>query len=94
MKVIGIEMAKLDRRTLVMFSPVRNALNREIINHPQLMEKLRQQPIADFEEKLALISAYCGIAVDGEFTQKEVDTLCELCLKELKKRNVQILLPI
>jgi len=56
MKVTGIEMAKLDRRTLVMFSPVRNALNREIINHPQLMEKLRQQPTAEFEIRLASIA--------------------------------------
>jgi len=83
-----------DQRKLVFFPHVRRALAEEIINHPKLMEVLGRNPIADFEEKLALISAYCGIAVDGEYTQKEVDTLCELCLKELKKRNVQILLPI
>ena len=83
-----------DRRNIVMFSQARQALAKEIIEHPKLMDVLSTNPTADFEEKLAAVAAYCGIAVDGEFTQKEVDTLCELCLKELKKRNVQILLPI
>ena len=94
MKVIGIEMAKLDRRTLVFFSPVRNALNREIINHPALMEKLRQQPTAEFEIRLASIAAYCGIALDGEYIQSELDEVCELCLEELQKRSMQIILPL
>ena len=86
-------MARFDRRALVMFSPVRQALNREIINHPTLMEKLRQQPTAEFEIRLASIAAYCGIALDGEYRQEEIDKICALCLEELKKRSIQIILP-
>ncbi len=87
-------MARFDRRTLVMFSPVRTALNREIINHPTLMEKLRQQPTAEFEIRLASIAAYCGIALDGEYRQGDIDKICALCLEELKKRSMQIILPV
>jgi hypothetical protein len=60
------------------------ALNREIINHPALQERLSKHG-NDFELKLAEIAAYCLIEVDGEFTEEDLKRLAIHCTDRLKK---------
>lgn len=84
---------KFDRRELVYFSPVQQALNREVTNHSALMEILRTQAHADFEVRLAEIAKYAGVMLDGEYNGKDIDNICGLCLEELQKRSMQIIRP-
>ena len=67
------------------FPEVYIALNKEVLNHPTLMERLAKHPEAEFEIKLAEVAAYCLIAVDGEFFPKDLEKLAELCLTRLQK---------
>lgn len=73
------------------FSPVRQELQKEVRNHPELVELLSQEPSVEFEVRLAKVAKFCGILVDGEYTQQDVDNICALCLEELKKRSTLIL---
>ena len=43
-----------------------------------------------FLVKLAAIAAYCGIAVDGNYTLKEINRLCELCTDWLRKNRKEM----
>ena len=83
----------LDRRTLVYFSPAQLALNEEVVKHPKLMERLGNKITADFEVKLAEVASYCGILLDGYYDKNDIDTICDLCITELKKRSSAIILP-
>ena len=78
---------KADRRTLVFFSSVRQALNKEVTQHPALGELLRNHPASEFELRLAEIAKFCGVALDGEYYGDDIDNICSLCLDELKKRS-------
>lgn len=84
---------RLDRRTLVYFSPAQLALNQEVLKHPKLMERLDSKRTADFELKLAEIASYCGILLDGYYVQNDIDNICDLCITELKKQSSAIILP-
>jgi len=80
------------RAQLVYFSPVRQALNAEIINHAGLQEHLSKHPTTEFEVRLAEIARYCGVMLDGEYYEKDIDVICGLCLEELRKKSTIILL--
>lgn len=83
---------RFDRRQLVFFSPVRQALNEEVPKHPALVEHLSKHPSNEFEVRLAEIARFAGVMLDGEYTVQDIDNICELCLGELKKRSTQIIL--
>jgi len=69
---------------LVLFPESYLALNREVAHHPLLLQRLSKHPQSETETLLAEIAAYCGIAVDGEFTQKELGDLAHICWEKLK----------
>lgn len=73
------------------FSPVRIALQQEIQNHPELIARLQPFLKEGFEERLAAVAMYCGIALDGYYDGRDIDNICGLCLEELKKRSTLIL---
>ena len=54
------------------------ALNKELATglHPKLEVLLTAQPVDEVDIRLAAISTYCGIALDGEYTVGERDKLC------------------
>lgn len=85
---------KRGKYNLVYFSSVQQALNKEVLNHPQLMEYLRNKPAHEMEIRLAQIAEYCGLALDGIYDGKDIDNICALCLAELKSRSTQIILPL
>jgi hypothetical protein len=63
-------------------------LNRETANHPKLMERLAQQPMAEWEIKLAVIAQYCEVIVDGTYLPEEIERLARILLiKLIEKRE-------
>jgi hypothetical protein len=76
---------------LEFFHPSRIALNLEVKNHSGLLELLAQYEQDDFIGKLGEIAAYCNIALDGVYSQGDLDKLCDiLCGKLRKKRSIII----
>lgn len=78
-------------RTLVYFPEVAIQMNIEIVeHHPELAKLLSKYPHRPLEIKLATIAAYCKIAVDGDFREKDLESLFEMLLKKLKDKSTII----
>lgn len=65
---------------LEFFSEQQIELNKEVQRHPKLIEQLSLIDRGDFGNLLAQIALYCDIAVDGEFTPKQLDDICHECI--------------
>lgn len=67
-------------------------LNIECTHHPELIEKLREiQLLSDdnsFETMLAGVAAYCEVALDGYYTQEDLNRICTICTEKLRKRRM------
>lgn len=85
---------KFDRRELVYFSGARQALNEEVLKHPDLRVLLMNHPAEEFEVRLAEIAKYSGVVLDGTYDAQDIDNICELCLGELQKKSQIVLLPM
>ena len=75
-----------------MFSYQRIALQQELTHHPELCELLAKIPAAEFEMRLAEISAYAGVLLDGYYTQGELDKLCDILTRKLVEKRTQLIL--
>ena len=84
---------RFDLSKAVYFTPVQQALNAEIVKHPELMAHLRNHPSTEFEIRMAEVARFCGVLLDGMYDGKDIDNICALCLNELQKRSTVILLP-
>ena len=62
----------------------------EIDHHPDLLTILTLQADSDFYVHLAEIAAYCGIALNGDFSQTEILKLCDLCTQTLKAKRISV----
>lgn len=69
----------------IMFPPVVAALQKELNNHPDLIEQLRTS--SSFEESLGTIGAYLGIALDGIYGPLD---LMDLFVREFQRRDSAI----
>jgi hypothetical protein len=70
-------------------------LNREILNHPELMERLANHPAGEWEIKLAEIALYCEVIVNGYYLPEELVRLAGILLQKLidrRKDNRSILI--
>ncbi len=73
------------------FNPERIALSMEVKNHQPLMEQLALYEMDDFGGKIGEIAAYCNIAMDGVYSQEDLDRLCKILYRKLlDKRKVII----
>lgn len=67
-------------------------LNIECTHHPELIEKLQEiQLLSDdnsFEAMLAGVSAYCEVALDGYYSQEDLNRICTICTKLLRKKRM------
>ena len=80
-------------RTIVMFPEVAIAMQQEIYdNHPELLRLLSKYPNRLLEVKVATIAAYCTIAVDGDFREKDLESLFELLLRKLKEKSTIVII--
>lgn len=77
---------------LEFFPESRIALSREVAEHPPLLELLQKHPQAEFEIILAEIATYCGVVLDGTYTQEDLDKLCDILFKRLRAKRSSILL--
>ena len=79
-------------REIVMFPEAAIAMNEEIMNHhPDLLRILSKYPGRQLEVKVATIAAYCGLAVDGNFRESELEALFELLLRKLKEKSMPVI---
>jgi hypothetical protein len=75
------------------FSESRIALNEELPNHPELCELIAKHPASEFELRIAEIAAYCELALDGYYSQEDLDKICDILVRKLKAKNSIIILP-
>ena len=74
-------------------------LNKEVEYHPVLVEYLAKHPPNEYEIRMAEISAYCGVILDGSYTYDEMKKLADILTKKLKEARVidvytpQIIIP-
>lgn len=74
------------------FPEVYLRLQEEIQKHSALMVTLLQLPKdSPVEMKLAEITAFCGIILDGHYDADQVEEICEECLKRLKKAREELI---
>ncbi len=72
------------------FPMERIELNIEITHHPELQRELLEiRELADnsFEVMLAGVAAYCEVALDGYYTQEELNKLCTILTNKLRKKR-------
>ena len=63
------------------------ALNREVVNHPKLQERLANHGMAEWEIKLAEIALYCEVIVDGDYMPEQMVHLSGILLKKLIEKR-------
>lgn len=75
----------------VMLHPSLIALQKEIHQHPLLVEQLREHPNAGFGFLIGTVAAFVGIVCDGAYTPEEIYKLCDTCVRKLQeKRTIDI----
>ena len=77
---------------LVYFSDARQALNRELMFHPECAEKLAHIAAENFELRLSEIASWFGIILDGDYYPQDLDGLCEILTKKLYESRSGIIL--
>lgn len=58
-------------------------LNKELKHHPRLMLLLGNHGMHEWEIKMAEIARYCGIVMNGDYTEEDIVKLCKLLLPRL-----------
>ena len=71
------------------FTEERLELQKELMNHPEVCALISKHPPQEFELRLAEIACYCGVALDGAYSQAELDKLCEILRNRLYIMRVQ-----
>ncbi len=70
------------------FPPIAPALQNEIRNHPVLSNALARLPEeVTMEERFGVVLAYCGMAVDGYYDNKQMEILFGHALAKLKSMS-------
>jgi hypothetical protein len=75
-----------------MFPPELVELNIEVSHHPDLGKILRAQTDRDVYILLAEVAAFCGIALEGDYSLDDILKLCTLLTKKLYERRTGITL--
>jgi hypothetical protein len=80
---------------IVMFPEAIQELSQEITHHPELQEKLQWKENSNLtaEDKIAVIAAYCDVALDGYYTVEDLEKVADICVKRLRQRRTEIILP-
>lgn len=77
------------------FSECYQELIKEVYEHPELVEKLLDIPVAaDFSERLGVIAAHCNILLDDYYTPTDIENITTLCIRKLQEKRTQIILPL
>ena len=73
---------------ITLVSESKRALSHEIQYHMELAPILNEFASTDFISRLAALAAVVNIVVDGVFTAKEIDLLCDKITQRLRDRRV------
>ena len=60
--------------------------NSEVMKHPELMKLLANHD--DPAVKLAEVAAYCGVILEGAYSEEDCNIICERLTQLLVKRRV------
>jgi len=66
------------------FPPEFIMLQEEIPFHPELVAKLQNQPVNEFEIRMLQVAKHCDIILEGTYQPNEWPQLALACLKRLK----------
>ena len=69
------------------------ALNREVSEHPPLIEILANLgvPASDWIMRVACIAAYCEVILDGAYSETDIRLLCDTLTNMLKEKRAIII---
>jgi hypothetical protein len=71
------------------FGPALIALNREIENHGKLRMDLAMQHAHEWETRLGVVAAYCGVVMNGHFSVEEIEKLAGVLTKILYQKRLE-----
>jgi hypothetical protein len=78
-----------------MFPPSIIELNKEVAQHPKLLQILRDQPNKDIYISLLEIATYCDVPVVAEIhTHADILQLCQELTKRLYSKRTQFIIPM
>ena len=67
-------------------------LQQEVIKHPALVYELQRMPHqATLSERFAVIAAYCGMLLEGYYTEDELQKLFHIAIQKLRDKSTSIL---
>lgn len=75
----------------VMFSEALQELNKEVTRHSKLVEIIRPVSQNDAAEMIGHVAAFCGIVLDGFYTEKEMEKLYKILLERLRKKRIIVI---
>lgn len=78
---------------LVFFNDARIALDREIKHHPELVAHLNNHLAEEFELRLLEIATYCEVVLNGDYTQQDLDEVCDILHKRLVFKRTKLMFP-
>ena len=67
-------------------------LDEEAQKHPDLLEKLSVHPPNEMHIRCAGIAAFCGVVLDGAYTEDDINKLAEILTNKLRSRRTGIIL--
>ncbi len=67
-------------------------LNDEVQHHPDLQKLLVNHNSAELEIMIAEIAAFCGVVLDGYYTQEDIIRLAEILRKKLYERRTGLVI--
>lgn len=82
-----------DSRRLEFMHPNLIDLQRELHNHPELVERLQNHSVDDFELRMAEIATYCNVILDGDYVQADFDNLAGILVKKLIQMRTPLIFP-
>ena len=76
-----------------MFSDARIALHQEIRNHPELIKRLNNHPVDEFEVRMAEVCNYCEVILHGDYLPSDFDNIADICVKKLVAMRTPLIFP-
>lgn len=78
---------------LIFFPPEFIELNKEVSNHPDLMDKLTQMGTTEWLVRFLRIATWCKIAVEGEYTEEDLRKIAIMCTHRLIEMRTIVVNP-
>lgn len=82
---------------LIEFPIERTELNIEITHHPTLIKEMAEVTLCnqgrnDFALMLGVVGAYCEVMIDGQYTEAEINKLCQILTDKLRAKRIGLVI--